>query len=492
MNAIATPKIFVSYSWSSPEHEQWVLDLCHSLNNDGIEILLDKWDLREGDDSISFMERMVNDPTITKIIMVIDNKYTEKANARSGGVGTESTILSTELYSKRNSNNIVAVIAEPGCSKPTFYASRIHIDLSQSERYAEEYENLVRWAYDKYKHERPKNIGKPPSFISMDDSLETLHTNTEFRIALEAIEKGRSTASGNVKSYLSKLNSELSKLSINNQNRDQIKLAFENNLKNFQPYLLEFEKIADAVCSHPFDPKIHKHFRYFFEALLKHLTLAPNGESRFNADFEFFEFIIYQMFLSYVAILLKNEEFTNLKELLDEVFVIPPHYRSGYHTSPHSDYCIFRNQNTNMIDHEIMKNKISPLGAMLKGLNDENIITFSQIIEADFFLYLKSIIRIVNGKQSQVWWPHTNLYLNYKQESFRIFLKSEKQSYFDEIKNVLGVENLSFIEKICPDDNDWTNRYIPKWQDHGLLLNLKSLTNYAKLEPLKRSTMEIS
>ena len=31
------------------------------------DIALDKWELREGDDPIIFMESMVNDPTITRI-----------------------------------------------------------------------------------------------------------------------------------------------------------------------------------------------------------------------------------------------------------------------------------------------------------------------------------------------------------------------------------------------------------------------------------------
>ena len=38
--------------------------------------------------------------------MIIDGKYTDRANQRHGGVGTESTILSQELYSKRDKNKI--------------------------------------------------------------------------------------------------------------------------------------------------------------------------------------------------------------------------------------------------------------------------------------------------------------------------------------------------------------------------------------------------
>jgi len=46
------PKVFISYSWSSPQHEQWVLDLAERLSGDGIIVVLDKWDLKEGQDKL--------------------------------------------------------------------------------------------------------------------------------------------------------------------------------------------------------------------------------------------------------------------------------------------------------------------------------------------------------------------------------------------------------------------------------------------------------
>ena len=44
------PKVFISYSWSSPQHEQWVLGLAERLSGDAVVVVLDKWDLKEGQD----------------------------------------------------------------------------------------------------------------------------------------------------------------------------------------------------------------------------------------------------------------------------------------------------------------------------------------------------------------------------------------------------------------------------------------------------------
>lgn len=491
MSTIKPPKIFVSYSWSSPEHQEWVLELSQNLMEDGIDIVLDKWELREGSDSHSFMERMVNDESVTKIIMIIDEKYTNRANSREGGVGTESTILSNELYTAKGKNKIVAVIAEPNAEKPTFYAGRIHVDLSNQNKYAEEYEKLVRWAYDKYEYEKPKKLGTPPSFITIDDSTTALHTNTAFRIALDAIEKGKSPASGNVKSYLNKLNSELPKLSINNVEVDDLTDSFEKSLRNFQPYLLEFKKIVEAICNHSNDPKIHKHIRDFFESSLDHLNTPPNKPSRYVADLELFEFIIYQTFLNYIAILLKNEEFEPLKEIIEELIILPEHlYKRSFQTR-HQNFIIFMNKNATIITNDIRKNKISPLGSLLQDLSDGIVVSFNELIDADIFLYLKSIILISGGTKIYPWRPHTAMYLNHRQEALRVFLKSEKPTYFKEVKNTLGCMDLQFIEKICPHEEDWTNHYVPKWNDNGFILNLRSLTNFEKLEIKKVSMIDI-
>ena len=37
-----TPKLFVSYSWTSPEHEEWVLNLATELRDHRVDVVLDK------------------------------------------------------------------------------------------------------------------------------------------------------------------------------------------------------------------------------------------------------------------------------------------------------------------------------------------------------------------------------------------------------------------------------------------------------------------
>ena len=44
-----------------------VIELAQRLISHGVDVVLDKWELKEGQDKYAFMERCVNDPDITKV-----------------------------------------------------------------------------------------------------------------------------------------------------------------------------------------------------------------------------------------------------------------------------------------------------------------------------------------------------------------------------------------------------------------------------------------
>jgi hypothetical protein len=126
---MTAPKLFVSYSWSDAEHEQWVIDLATELRESGVDVILDKWDLKEGHDAVAFMEKMATDPEIKKVAIICDEKYAAKADGRAGGVGTETQIISREVYENQAQEKFVAVVCEKDengkAYLPTYYKSRI-------------------------------------------------------------------------------------------------------------------------------------------------------------------------------------------------------------------------------------------------------------------------------------------------------------------------------------------------------------------------------
>ena len=80
---VVAPKLFVSYSWTSPDSQRhgffnWPL---WRTRDSGVDVILDKWDLKEGNDAYAFMERMVTDATIRKVVLVCDRVYARRPTA---------------------------------------------------------------------------------------------------------------------------------------------------------------------------------------------------------------------------------------------------------------------------------------------------------------------------------------------------------------------------------------------------------------------------
>jgi hypothetical protein len=110
------PKAFISYSWTSELHREMVRGWADRLMADGINIVLDQYDLKEGHDKYAFMEKMVTDASVTHVLVVCDKAYAEKADARKAGVGTESQIISQEVYNKVEQSKFIPILCEPSAT----------------------------------------------------------------------------------------------------------------------------------------------------------------------------------------------------------------------------------------------------------------------------------------------------------------------------------------------------------------------------------------
>ena len=213
---MTAPKLFLSYAWSTAEHDQWVINLATELVQSGVDVKLDKWDLREGHDAVAFMEQMVTDTSISKVVIVSDQTYASKADRRTGGVGTETQIISKEVYERTTQDKFVVVLAErDGEGKPylpTYYKSRIYIDLSEADAYAVNFEQLLRWAFGKPIHVRPE-LGKPPAFLDEESSF-SLGTSALARRVIDALRNDKGYARGALDEYLTTFAQHIERLRI--------------------------------------------------------------------------------------------------------------------------------------------------------------------------------------------------------------------------------------------------------------------------------------
>ncbi len=165
------PRVFVSYSWSSEEHKEWVISLATRLRTEsGLDAILDRWNLRGGHDANFFMEQI---PLADKVLIICDEQYKHKADARTGGVGKETQYIIEEVHRDVKQEKYLPIIKEKGDDgvpfKPKYLETRVHFDLSSSEIYENEYEKLVYALYDI--NDVPP-LGAMPSFVRKSNISE--------------------------------------------------------------------------------------------------------------------------------------------------------------------------------------------------------------------------------------------------------------------------------------------------------------------------------
>jgi hypothetical protein len=140
---MSIPKVFISYSHDSQEHKQWVLEFATRLRNSGVDAILDQWDLQPGDDLPHFMER--NLASSERVLMVCTERYVEKANSGSGGVGYEKMIITADLLKTIGSKKVIPIIRQAGTHEtPIFLKTKLFLDFSRKDQSEYAFDELIR------------------------------------------------------------------------------------------------------------------------------------------------------------------------------------------------------------------------------------------------------------------------------------------------------------------------------------------------------------
>ncbi|MCJ9701718.1 SEFIR domain-containing protein [Bradyrhizobium sp. SHOUNA76] len=465
------PRAFVSYSWSSPDHERWVIDLATQLVESGVDVVLDKWNLREGNDAYKFMESMVTDAEVTKVIIVCDKRYAEKADGRKGGVGTESQIMSPEIYKKADQSKFTAVVSEVDENGepylPKFLGSRIYIDMTP-DLYGTNFEQLLRWIYNKPLYVKPA-LGAMPAFLAEDSSPSS--TRSKARQSVEIIRRSAGNPAASINSYLDTLVDVL---------KTEFKLAptapgafpqtVLDNIERFLPYRNEYiEFVASAAPKS--DPDLIKTLQRFFERIIPLMDKPEDVHSWSEWDFDNYVFIVHELFLYTLAALLKYERFSDASDLIGQRFYVPDDRRD----EPMKSFQIIRRYMRSLDSKQQELRRVSLRADLLEQRSHVvSTIKFTDVMLADFVLFLRA------GIEGGRWWPETLLYTTFRfRPPFEPFARSQSKAYFDQFCPVLGIADKRQLESLSEELLKDGGRYLPRWQFETL--DIPALSNLPKL-----------
>jgi len=138
------PKVFVSYAWESETHKLWVKSLAWSLRDDGVDAILDQWEMAPGDQLPLFMEESIRKSDF--VLIVCTPKYKAKSDSRKGGVGYEGDVMTAVAFTGVSRRKFIPVLASGTWddSSPSWLKGSYYLDIREFPEKQDVYEELLR------------------------------------------------------------------------------------------------------------------------------------------------------------------------------------------------------------------------------------------------------------------------------------------------------------------------------------------------------------
>ncbi len=432
-----TPKIFISYSWTTPKHEDWVINLAERLVSDGIDVVIDKWNLKEGHDKFDFMESMVKSTDINKVLIILDKKYLEKAEQRSGGVGTETQIISPKIYGDVSQEKFIPIVAEKdengNAFVPTFLESRIYIDFSELNNFEVNYEKLLRNIFQRPAYSKPK-LGKAPSYL-FEETPMTHKTSNIVRSFDNQITKSPQRINLIIREFLDVFFEDLKGYSVDIKGTREIFTfgkIIHDNIVSYTPLRNDYIIFLDKLLKSELEFDIETFIKFFEKLSLFKNPLDESRTSWSTNEFDNFKFVIHEIFLYTIAVGLRNEKYKFIEEILYSSYFFQSRYDTGNEpkrfTEELYNYVEVFDQ---FYNQAYSKNLISPMADFMLSRIPESL-SKENIIDADLLSYY--VASLDNIKR---WFPITYHYK--KRDKFELFDRLISLRHFEKVKCLFAV-----------------------------------------------------
>lgn len=180
---------FISYSWDSEEHKQWVMNLANILRRNSVDAKIDRFITQLTTTNLNTM-MISNIKNNDYVIVVLTEKFAEKADNLQGGVGFE-TVLSLPVLME-NPEKLIFILRHKDSFKGAFpfhLKGYYAIDFSNDNKFEESFQELLYRIYGVPLYEmeplgtvpqlKPRNSKGTVSSMFSDIELPNLRRTTD-------------------------------------------------------------------------------------------------------------------------------------------------------------------------------------------------------------------------------------------------------------------------------------------------------------------------
>jgi hypothetical protein len=429
-------KVFISYSWTTSEHERWVLELGERLTQDGVVVILDKWDLKEGQDKFAFMEKMVTDTSLNKVLVVCENGYKEKADSRKGGAGTETQIIIPEVYNKVDQNKFIPLIREVADDDfetymPTYMKGRIAINFSNPSSFEDEYEKLLRLIYDKPLYRKPE-LGKAPSYL-FEEKKTHFKTSKIVKEMRNSLFKHPERMQFHISDFMEKFKNSLEEFSLeNSEHKEDVDQSIMDKIRDMKDLRDDYISFLSLIKKGKVDFDIDL-IKRLFEELYLYTSFRGGSGSYREYQFDHYKFFITELFLYTIVVLTENEAYEDIYYLTHSRY----HFEKFQTEVEFSWLRFYVSSLDEYRNRRLKSNKLSLTAQTLVDRATYNNKDYRKILlDCDLLLFYISMI--AENDRTKMWFPMTYVYREYNQK-IDLLKRMTSKRHFEKVKGVFEV-----------------------------------------------------
>lgn len=269
--------------------------------------------------------------------------------------------------------------------------------------------------------------------------------------------------------YLKNILSELEKTKPDFSKFAEYDEAIDTQINEAMPISYRFIEAALVASKYSNVDAIKAIYNFFGNALrLCDLPEGFSGSFR-RTDFDGYKFLVYEMFVSFIALLIRNNHWEVLGDILTDDLFVEKKSNSKYVSFVRiSSYVAsldeIRNKRLNL-------NRISVMADIFKDRFTKSelpeLITHKEFLEADYFLFMRTVCHEDNLEYlGSVWCPRSCVWLDGPPT---YIVKSESKRFLERLVKATGFEtSKEFVEKFKSSHSVFTRYFRSGWKDNPL------------------------
>lgn len=213
----------------------------------------------------------------------------------------------------------------------------------------------------------------------------------------------------------------------------------------------DFIEVALEAARYKNTNAIKKIYEFFGDGLKLYDIPDNFSGSFYRTDFDGYKFLVYEMFVSFIAALIKYNLWDNIPNLLEEGLLINRRREGGYVPYNYiNEYIASLDQDRN---NRLHSNRVSVTADFLMDRFSNSklseLIEFQEFMEADYFIFIRAICHaddLKNLRRKDTWVPHSCIYLS---QPPSYLLRAESKRFLETLASLSGCKEPDiFIEKL--------------------------------------------